>query len=151
VPNPKRKPPAPKPVLYLDVLGALMIERNGNLVKAPFAQTFVDAVKTRFRVRVLSTLEEHEAVALLKALKLDAPYVPYRRALGKASAIDFRERFYWIDDDPTPADLLRLADERASDRVITVSRRDGVTEATLKKLLGTLEEHSAASASEGAR
>jgi hypothetical protein len=149
VPTSKRAKAPPKPVLYFDV-GALIVERHGAPTKAAFAPAFLDAVKGKFRLRLLSSLEEHVARARLKPFKFDPEYVAYRRALGKASAIDFRTPFYWIDDDPTPADLLRLADERASDRVITVSRRDGVTEQTLKKLLATYEEHSAVS-TEGAK
>jgi hypothetical protein len=143
VPTSKRPKAAPKPVLYFDV-GAFVVERQGAPAKAAYAQTFLDAVKGRFKLRLLSSLEEHVARARLKLLRFEPEYVPYRRALGKASAIDFRTPFYWIDDDPTPADLLRLADERASDRVITITKRDGVTEQTLKKLLATLEEHTAA-------
>ncbi len=133
-------------MLYFDVLGALVVDRGGDMIAAPFAQAFVDAVKSKFRLRVLSSLEEHIARSQLKQFKIDPELVSYRRALGKASAIDFRESFYWIDDDPSPADLLRLADERCSDRVITVARRDGVTELTLKKLFATAAEHAAVSA-----
>jgi hypothetical protein len=146
VPTTKKPKPPPKPVLYLDVLGALVVDRGGELVKCAFAQTFIDAVKTKFRVRILTSLEEHIARAEMKQFKFEPEFLNYRRALGKASAIDFRDPFYWIDDDPSPADLLRLADERCSDRVITVSRRDGVTEQTLKKLLSVAAEHAAVSA-----
>lgn len=136
-------------MLYFDVLGALVVDRGGEMTKAPFAQAFVDAVKSKFRLRVLSSLEEHIARAQLKQFKIEPELISYRRALGKASAIDFRDPFYWIDDDPSPSDLLRLADERCSDRVITVSRRDGVTELTLKKLFATSAEHAAISAEAG--
>lgn len=144
-PAKRQKAPA-KPILYFDV-GALVVERNGLPAKAAFGQGFLDGVKGRFRLRLLSALEEHVARARLKPFyKFEPEYMAYRHALGKASAIDFRAPFYWIDEDPTPADLLRLADERASDRVITITKRDGATEQTLKKLLSTLEEHAAAGA-----
>lgn len=139
--TPKRPKGPPKPVLYLDVLGALYVDRGGVPTKAAFAASFVDAVKGQFRLRILTCLEEHEARALLKPFKIDPEFVPYRRALGKASAIEFREPFYWVEDDPTPADLLRLADARSSDRIIAFTKRDGATEQTLKKLLATLAEH----------
>jgi hypothetical protein len=137
----KRSKVPPKPVLYFDVLNTLVVDRGGVLTPTPYAAKFVEAVKSRFRLRLLTSLEEHVARAQLKPFKIEPEFVPYRRALGKASAIAFHEPFYWIDDDPTPADLLRLADERCSDRVITVSKRDGATEQTVKKLFATVEEH----------
>jgi hypothetical protein len=130
-----------KPVLYLDVVGTLLVDKGSDLRRADFTDTFLGQIRDRFRVRLLSSLEVHQASFVAKNLDLDAEYVPYRRALGKASAIDFREDFYWIDDDPSPSDLLRLADERCSDRLIPVNRREGVTELTLKKLLSTCEQH----------
>jgi hypothetical protein len=130
-----------QPILYLDIVGTLLVDRGSDLRPADFAQSFLDQVRAKFRVKLLSSLEEHQATFVARKLALEAEYVPYRRALGKASAIDFSDNFYWIDDDPTPADLLRLADERCSDRLIPVNRRDGVTEATLKKLLSTCEQH----------
>jgi hypothetical protein len=130
-----------KPILYLDVVGTLLVERGSDLKPAEFTPAFVEQIRERFRIRFLSSLEPHQASFVAKKLSIDAEFVPFRRALGKASAIDFSENFYWIDDDPTPADLLRLADERCSDRLIPVSRREGVTEATLRKLLSTCELH----------
>jgi hypothetical protein len=143
-------PPAiqKKPVLYLDVVGTLLVDRGPDLKPASYTATFLDQVRSRFRVKLLSSLEEHQASFVARRLALDAEYVPFRRALGKASAIDFKEDFYWIDDDPTPSDLLRLADERCSDRLVPVNRREGVTEATLKKLLGLLEQRAAPRESE---
>lgn len=137
-----------KPILYLDVVGTLLVERGSELKPAEFTPSFLDQIRSRFRVRFLSALEAHQASFVARQLALDAEYVPFRRALGKASAIDFRENFYWIDDDPTPSDLLRLADERCSDRLIPVNRREGVTEATLRKLLSTCEQHAAPGAGE---
>ncbi len=133
-----------KPALYLDIVGTLLIDRNGELIRADYASRFIEAVRGRFDIRFLTSLEEHHAHAVAKGFGVDVRYVAYRRALGKASAIDFKESFYWIDDDPAPSDLLRLADERCSDRLIPVNRRDGVNEATLKKLLATADEHAAA-------
>jgi hypothetical protein len=138
-----------QPILYLDVVGTLLVDRGQDLKPAEFTQAFLEQVRGKFRVRLLSSLEEHQASFVAKKLAFDAEYVPYRRALGKASAIDFKDNFYWIDDDPTPSDLLRLADERCSDRLIPVNRREGVTEATLKKLLNTWEQHAAPRAHEG--
>ena len=113
------------------------------MAMAPFAQDFVDSVRDAFEIRFLSSLEEHHAMRVAKRLGMDAEYVPFRHALGKASSIRFDEPFYWVDDDPNPADLLRLSDERSSDRLIPVNRREGVTEATLSKLLATWAEHRA--------
>ena len=130
-----------KPILYLDIVGTLLLEKGGEMEMAPFAQEFVNRVRDSFELRILSSLEEHHAARIAKHLGVDAAYVPFRRALGKASSIQFDEAFYWVDDDPNPADLLRLSDERCSDRLIPVNRREGVTEATLDKLLATWEEH----------
>lgn len=142
-------PPATKkPVLYLDIVGTLLVDKGADLKPAAFTPTFLEQIRGKFRVRLLSSLEEHQASFVAKKLALDAEYIAYRRALGKASAIDFRDSFYWIDDDPSPSDLLRLADERCSDRLIPVNRREGVTEATLKKLLSTLEQHATPRATE---
>ena len=138
-----------QPILYLDVVGTLLVDRGSDLRPADYTQTFLDQIRGKFRVRLLSSLEQHQASFVAKKLALEAEYVPYRRALGKASAIDFKDDFYWIDDDPTPADLLRLADERCSDRLIPVNRREGVTEATLKKLLSTCDQHGQPRAHEG--
>jgi hypothetical protein len=137
-----------KPVLYLDIVGTLLVDRGPELRPADYTIAFLDQIRGKFRVRFLSSLEQHQATFVAKKLAIEAEYVPYRRALGKASAIDFRDDFYWIDDDPTPSDLLRLADERCSDRLIPVNRREGVTEATLKKLLNTCEQHAAPGANE---
>jgi hypothetical protein len=134
-------PAKKKPVLYLDVVGTLLVDKGDDLKPADYTPAFLEKVRDRFRIRFLSSLEVHQATFVAKKLAIEAEYVAYRRALGKASAIDFRENFYWIDDDPTPSDLLRLADERCSDRLIPVNRREGVTELTLKKLLNTLEQH----------
>ena len=123
------------PVLYLNVVGALLLDRGGELELAPFAQEFVDGIAGKFQVRLLTSLEEHQALRVCRALKLDASYLPYRHALGKTSSMDFSRPFFWVDDDPSPADLLRLADERCSERLIPVNRREGVTERTLAKLL----------------
>lgn len=136
--------PAPNkhhPILYLDVVGTLLVERGSDLRPAEFTPAFLDQIRGKFRVRLLSSLEAHQATFVAKKLGIDAAYVPYRRGLGKTSAIDFKEDFYWIDDDPSPTDLIRLADERCSDRLIPVNRREGVTELTLKKLLSTREQH----------
>lgn len=129
-----------KPVLYLDVVGTLLTEKNGNLEFAAFARPFIEGVKRLFEIRFLTTLEEHQTLRVSKALEFTATYVPFRHALGKVSAIDFRETFFWVDDDPKPGDLLRLSDERCSDRLIPVNRREGVTEATLKKILTTWQQ-----------
>jgi hypothetical protein len=138
-------PAAPKknPVLYLDVVGTLLVEKGAELKPADFTPAFLEQIRGKFRICLLSSLEEHQASFVARQLGIDARYLPYRRALGKTSAIDFRENFYWIDDDPTPSDLLRLADERCSDRLIPVNRREGVTDLTLKKLLSTCEQHAA--------
>jgi hypothetical protein len=136
------------PVLYLDIVGTLLVEKGSELKPADYTQVFLDQIRGKFQVRLLSSLEEHQANFVTRKLAIDAEYIPYRRALGKASAIDFKDNFYWIDDDPTPSDLLRLADERCSDRLIPVNRREGVTEATLKKLLNTCEQHAAPRATE---
>lgn len=131
------------PILYLDVVGTLLVEKGADLKPAEFTPAFLEQIRGKFRIRLLSSLEAHQASFVAKKLGIDAAYVPFRRGLGKTSAIDFREDFYWIDDDPSPADLLRLADERCSDRLIPVNRREGVTEITLKKLLSTCEQHAA--------
>lgn len=142
-------PATPKrPVLYLDIVGTLLVDRGADLKPADYTTAFLDQIRGKFRVRFLSSLEQHQASFVARKLAIEAEYIPYRRALGKASAIDFRDDFYWIDDDPTPSDLLRLADERCSDRLIPVNRREGVTEATLKKLLNTCEQHAAPRANE---
>jgi hypothetical protein len=137
-----------KPLLYLDVVGTLLVEKGSDLRPADYTPVFLEQIRGKFRIRLLSSLEAHQASFVAKRLAIEAEYVPFRRALGKASAIDFREDFYWIDDDPTPSDLLRLADERCSDRLIPVNRREGVTEATLKKLLSTAEQRAARPATE---
>ncbi len=137
-----------KPVLYLDVVGTLLLEKGGELTVAPFAKPFVEAVKDHFQVKLLTTLEEHHALRVSRALGLVADYLPYRHALGKASSIRFDEVFFWVDDDPGPEDLLRLSDERCSDRLIPVNRREGVTEGTLKKLLNTFRDLQGAQKSE---
>ncbi len=129
-----------RPVLYLDVVGTLLLDRGGRLDLAPFARRFLEQVKDSFELRFLTSLEEHQALAVARALKASIQYVPFPRALGKASAIDFSEDFYWIDDDPAPADLLKLSDERCSERLIPVNRRDGICESTLKKLRSLIAE-----------
>ena len=129
-----------KPVLYLDIVGTLLLDRGGRMDLAPFAKSFLDQVKDRFELRFLTSLQEHQALAVARALNAEIDYVPFPRALGKAAVIDFSEEFFWIDDDPTPADLLRLSDARRSDRLIPVNRREGVCESTLRKLMGTLED-----------
>lgn len=130
-----------KPILYLDIVGTLLLEKGGEMEMAPFAQEFINGVRGAFEIRFLSSLEEHHAMRIAKHLAVDAAYIPFRHALGKTSAIRFDESFYWVDDDPNPADLLRLSDERCSDRLIPVNRREGVTESTLAKLLATWAEH----------
>jgi len=124
-----------KPVLYLDVVGTLLLDRGGRLDLAPFARSFMQQVARHFTLRFLTALQEYQALTVARALGTEVAYVPYPRALGKASVIDFAEDFYWLDDDPVPADLLKLADERCSHRLIPVSRREGVTEKVLSKLL----------------
>lgn len=128
-----------RPVLYMEIVGTLLLDKGGRLDVAPFARKFIEGVKERFDLRLLTSLQEHQAAAVARALEMPISYVPYPRALGKASAIDFREDFYWLEQDPTPADLLRLSDERRSDRLIPVNKRDGVTEAVLNKLLNVLK------------
>ena len=135
-----------RPVLYLGIVGTLLLERGGRMDLAPFARKFIDQVKERFELRFLTSLQEHQAHAVAKALNAEVGYVPYPRVIGKASVIDFQEDFFWIDDDPAPSDLLKLSDERRSNRLIPVNRRDGVVEITLKKLLGILEEQTAVEA-----
>jgi len=130
-----------KPILFLDIVGTLLLERGGEMEIAPYAQSFIDGVRHTFDLRFLTSLEEHHAKRVGARLGIDAEFVPFRHALGKSSAIPFAVPFYWVDDDPTPADLLRLSDERCSDRLIPVNRREGVTEATLAKLLATYAEH----------
>ncbi|MAG54760.1 MAG: hypothetical protein CMJ83_00560 [Planctomycetes bacterium] len=132
-----------KPVLYLDIVGTLLLEKGGEMEMAPFAQQFVDGVRDAFEIRFLTSLEEHQAQRVGEKLGIQPAYVPFRHALGKASALRFDENFFWVDDDPNPADLLRLSDERCSDRLIPVSRREGVTEATLRKLFATLDDRRA--------
>ncbi len=129
----------PKPVLYLDVVGTLMIEKGKRLELAPEARAFVDRAKERFELRFLTTLEERHAVAVARALETDIRFVGFRHNIGKAAAIDFSENFWWVDDDPTAADLLRLSDERRSDRLIAVDRRTGVTLATWRKIASALD------------
>jgi hypothetical protein len=129
-----------KPVLYLDVVGTLVLDHGQGMELAPFSRKFLNAVKDHFEIRFLTSLEEHQALGVAKALGLDVIYWPYRQALGKGSAIDMSENFFWIEEAPTPADLLRLSDERCSERLIPVTRRDGITEATLRKLMSTLEQ-----------
>jgi hypothetical protein len=128
-----------RPVLYLDVVGTLLADKGGRMDVAPFAAAFVKDVGARFDVRILSALEEHQAMRVCKSLQLKASYVSYRHGLGKSSSIDFSENFFWVEDDPSPADLLRLVDERCSDRLIPVTRREGVTAQTLRKLNDCLE------------
>ena len=131
-----------KPVLYLDIVGTLLIQKGGGLEVAPFARTFIQRVRDRFQLRFLSSLQEHEALAVARGLGVDVVYVSYPRNLGKATAIDFSEDFYWIDDNPDSADIIRLADERCSGRLIPVNNpREGLTEATLTKLETTLEQN----------
>lgn len=127
-----------KPILYLDIVGTLLVEGGASLRLAPYARTFVQEAAKQFELRFLTSLEEHNALAVSKSLEVDIPYVPFRRGLGKATSIDFSREFWWIDDNPTPTDLLRLADERRSDRLMVVDRRSGVTESTLRKLLDAL-------------
>lgn len=130
-----------KPTLYLDVVGTLLLEKGGEMAVAPGARRFIEQIQHRFRVILLSELEEHQALRVAHALGLErVRYQSFRRALGKTSAIRMDSDFFWIDDDPEPADLLRLSDERRSNRLIPVNRREGVTEATLRKLLETVEE-----------
>lgn len=125
----------PKPILYLDIVGTLLVERGSRLQLAAYAKTFVHEAREHFELRFLTSLEEHNALAVARAVDTDIAYISFPRAIGKASAIDFKRIFWWVDDDPTPNDLLRLSDERCSDRLLMVNRRDGVTEATLRKLL----------------
>jgi hypothetical protein len=129
-----------KPVLYLDIVGTLLLETGAGMDMAPFASEFVDAVKDTFEIRFLTSLEEHHALRVARHLGIEARYVPFRHNLGKSSSIRFDEVFFWVDDDPNPADLLRLSDERCSERLIPVNRREGVTEETLRKLYATWEE-----------
>src|SRR5262245_51000810 len=70
-----------KPVLYLDVVGTLLVDKGTDLRPADFTETFLGQVRDRFRVRLLSSLEVHQATYVAKSLHLDAEYVPYRRAL----------------------------------------------------------------------
>ena len=130
-----------KPILFLDIVGTLLLEKGGEMELAPFAQRFIEGVHHSFDIRFLTSLEEHHALMVAQRLGIEAEYVPVTHALGKSSAIPFGQAFYWVDDDPSPADLLRLSDERCSDRLIPVNRREGVTEATLAKLLTTYAEH----------
>lgn len=130
-----------KPILFLDIVGTLLLEKGGEMELAPYAQSFIEGVRETFDVRFLTSLEEHHAMRVAQRLSIDAAFVPFRHALGKSSAIPFGQPFYWVDDDPSPADLLRLSDERCSDRLIPVNRREGVTEATLAKLMATYAEH----------
>lgn len=123
-----------RPVLYMDVVGTLLADKGGRMDIAPFAQAFVKDVGARFDVRILSALEEHQVMRVCKSLQLKASYVSYRHGLGKSSSIEYSENFFWIEEDPSPADLLRLVDERCSDRLIPVNRREGVTQQTLRKL-----------------
>lgn len=130
-----------KPTLYLDVVGTLILEKGGEMAVAAGARRFVEAIQPQFRVVLLTELEEHQALRVARALGLErARYHPYRRALGKTSAINLDSDFFWIDDDPEPSDLLRLSDERRSNRLIPVNRREGVSETTLKKLLEVFHE-----------
>lgn len=129
----------PKPILYLDVVGTLLVEKGSRLQLAAFAKAFVHEAREHFELRFLTTLEEHNALAVAKALETEIRYVPFRHAIGKAAAIDFKSEFWWVDDDPSPNDLLRLSDQRCSDRLLVVNRRDGVTEATLRKLMDSLK------------
>jgi|GEM_PF-4040874 hypothetical protein len=128
-----------KPVLYLDVVGTLMVERGKSLALAPEARAFVDAAKQRFELRFLTTLEECHAVAVARALEADIRYTHFRHNIGKAAAIDYSTNFWWVDDDPTAADLLRLSDERRSDRLMAVDRRRGVTLALWRKIESALD------------
>ncbi len=137
-----------RPVLYIDIVGTLLLERGSDFEFAPFARSFVDGVRQGFDIRLLTTLEEHQALRVTRALGFEATYVTWRRALGKTTAIRFDETFFWVDagvaDDKNSRDLMRLSDERCSERLIPVNPRDGVTEVTLKKLLATLQEVQAA-------
>lgn len=137
-----------RPVLYLDIVGTLLVDKGDDMSIAPFARAFVQEMAGRCEIRLLTSLEEHQALRVCRALGLKAEYVSYRHALGKASSIDFTENFYWVDDDPSPGDILRLADERCSGRLVPVNRREGVTRQTLNKLIGLLEAGAAAKAAE---
>ena len=76
-----------KPVLYLDVVGTLLLEKGGELTVAPFAKAFVEAVKDHFQIQLLTTLEEQHALRVYRARGLVAEYLPNRHALGQASSI----------------------------------------------------------------
>ncbi len=128
-----------RPTLYIDFLAAFFVEKASGLEVAPFARQFLAAVKGRFRIRCLSEIPEAQALTITRSLGFDADYVHWSRNLGKAKVIDMNEPFYWIEADPSPSDLLRLSDARCSERLIPIVRREGVTEATLKKLEMTFD------------
>ena len=71
-----------KPILYLDIVGTLLLEKGGEMEMAPFAQEFANRVRDSFELRFLSSLEEHHAARIAKHLGVDATYVPFRRGLG---------------------------------------------------------------------
>lgn len=129
-----------KPVLYLDVVGTLLLEKGGEMAVSSYAEEFVQNVQKHFRPVLVTSLAEHQAMRVAKAIGLSASFIAHRKAMGKSSAIDFRQPFVWVDANPTPSDLLRLSDERCSERLIPVNRREGVTEQTLRKVIMTLQE-----------
>lgn len=129
-----------RPILYLDLVGTVLLEKGGEMAFASFADEFVSQVQRRFRIVLMTPLAEHQAMRVAKSLGMEAEYMPHRQAMGKSTAIDFRQPFVWVDANPTPSDLLRLSDERCSERLVPVNRREGVTDQTLRKVLATLED-----------
>ena len=130
---------AMRPVLYLDIVGTIVLQDGSTFRLAAFSRDFVNAIKNRFKVVFLTSLSESTAANIATVLGLEATYGIYRRGLGKVSGIDFANPFLWVDDAPNSRDLMRLAEERCSGRLLTVNSKEGVTRATLKKLEVCLE------------
>ena len=65
-----------KPTLYLDIVGTLMLDKGGRLELAPFAREFIRKVKNDFSLCFLTSLEEHHALTISRALGADIPYMP---------------------------------------------------------------------------
>lgn len=130
----------PRPILYLDIMGTVVLAQGQSNRLAPFAKDFVKALKNDFEVRFLSEVSEEEAKEVSRRLGASIGYAPWRHAIGKYTGIDFSRPFIWVDDAPSARDIMKLSEERCSDRLVNVSGREGVTDDTLRLVRTRLSE-----------
>lgn len=123
-----------KPVLYIGIVGTLVLQEGSSYRVVPFSREFLGEIAPRFQIVFLTRLSLVAAREVASLLGIDASYGEWRKGLGKVSGIDFTQPFLWIDDTPSSRDLMRLAEERCSGRLITVNGKDGITRTTLNKV-----------------